>query len=59
MNFTAQNCDLRTGMKQLLADGSKLPERVRCMPIKERFSWAFAGRRVPNLVRLLAKIKPE
>jgi hypothetical protein len=59
VNFTAQNCDLRTGMKQLLADGSKLPERVRCMPIKERFSWAFAGRRVPNLVRLLSHIKPE
>ena len=58
-HFTAKNCDLRTGMKQILADGSKLPTRIRALSIKERYSWAFAGRRVPNLVRLLSLIKPE
>lgn len=48
-----------TRAADLLADGSKLPAGVASLPIVQRYSWAFQGRRVPHIVRLLAAIADE
>ncbi len=50
---------LVTRAADLLADGTKLPAEVRALPIVQRYSWAFQGRRVPHFVRLLAAIADE
>ncbi len=48
-----------TRAADLLADGNKLPAEVASLPIVERYSWAFEGRRVPNIMRLLAAIADD
>lgn len=42
----------------LLAEASHLPREVASLDIMERHKWAFAGRRVPNIVQLLADLGP-
>jgi hypothetical protein len=56
--FSGQRCGLPTRAMNILAEASQLPVDVSCLPIKQRLAWAFAGRRVPNIVRLLATIVP-
>jgi hypothetical protein len=48
-----------TRAADLFANGTKLPAEVASLPIVERWAWAFEGRRVPNIVRLLAAIADE
>ena len=48
-----------TRAADLLADGTKLPVEVASLPIVERYSWAFEGRRVPHIMRLLAAIADD
>ena len=54
--FTGAKCSLVTRCADLLAEGSKLPTEVAALPILRRYAWAFEGRRVPHIVRLLAAI---
>ena len=57
--FTGTKCALVTRVADLLADGSKLPSDVAALPIVQRYAWAFEGRRVPHIMRLLAAIADD
>ena len=58
--FAGQRCKLGSVTRgwDLLAEASRLPPEVASLDIMERHKWAFAGRRVPNFVRLLADLGP-
>ncbi len=54
--FTGARCLLPTRAADLLASKANLPSHVQSLPILDRYAWAFSGRRVPNIVQLLAAL---